>query len=105
MSGKSGTTGVVRRRCVFDFGRAFLLMEARRRRDGTPQIVTRNSNPSLHRILTEYEQLSGLPVLINTSYNMHEEPIVCSPTDAVRGFQRGHLDVLAMGPYLVVQDP
>ncbi len=73
--------------------------------DGTarPQIVTRKSNPSYYRILEEYEKLSGLPVVINTSFNMHEEPIVCTPDDAIRAFCQGHLDVLAMGPFLVTQ--
>jgi carbamoyltransferase len=71
--------------------------------DGTarPQLVTAESNPSFHRVLTEYYQLTGLPSVINTSFNMHEEPIVCSPDDAVRAFLQGHLDYLAIGDYLV----
>ena len=44
---------------------------------------------------------SGIPSLINTSFNMHEEPIVCTPGDAIRAFQLGHLDYLAMGPFLI----
>ncbi|MFT5370422.1 MAG: carbamoyltransferase [Candidatus Latescibacterota bacterium] len=66
-----------------------------------PQVVSEETNPSFHRILIEYEKLTGLPQLINTSFNMHEEPIVCTPTDAVRAFQQGHLDVLAIGAYIV----
>jgi carbamoyltransferase len=71
--------------------------------DGTarPQIVTRDDNEDLHDILEAYHGLTGIPTLINTSFNMHEEPIVCTPSDAVRAFQRGHLNALAMGPYLV----
>jgi carbamoyltransferase len=38
---------------------------------------------------------------VNTSFNMHEEPIVCTPQDAVRSFVRGHLDYLAIGPFIV----
>jgi carbamoyltransferase len=38
---------------------------------------------------------------VNTSFNMHEEPIVCTPDDAVRSFVRGHLDYLAIGPFIV----
>jgi carbamoyltransferase len=70
--------------------------------DGTarPQLVRREVNPEYHAILTEYERLSGSPSLINTSFNMHEEPIVCSPRDAVRAFLDGRLDALAIGPYL-----
>jgi len=70
--------------------------------DGTarPQLVRAEDNPSFYRILKEYERLTGLPALINTSFNMHEEPIVCSPQDAIRAFQLGHLDYLAIGPFL-----
>lgn len=71
--------------------------------DGTarPQLVTKTSNPSFHRILEEYHALTGIPSLINTSFNMHEEPIVCSPEDAIRAFLQGNLDYLAIGAYLV----
>jgi carbamoyltransferase len=72
--------------------------------DGTarPQLVTATSNPSFYRILEEYHRLTGIPSLINTSFNMHEEPIVCTPDDAVRAFLLGNLDYLAMGDFLVV---
>ena len=70
--------------------------------DGTarPQLVKREQNPGYYDIIKEYEKLSGVPCLINTSFNMHEEPIVCSPDDAVRAFLDGKLDYLAIGPYL-----
>ena len=71
--------------------------------DGTarPQLISREVNPGYYEILKEYEKLSGIPSLINTSFNMHEEPIVSSPEDAVRAFLQGALDYLVMGPYLV----
>ncbi|MCK7548616.1 carbamoyltransferase [Marinobacter koreensis] len=71
--------------------------------DGTarPQLIRREVNPGYYDILTEYEKLSGIPSLINTSFNMHEEPIVNSPEDAVRAFLQGALDYLAIGPFLV----
>ena len=71
--------------------------------DGTarPQLVKREVNPGYYDVLKEYEKLSGLPCLINTSFNMHEEPIVCSPQDAIRAFLLGHLDGLAIGPFFV----
>ena len=71
--------------------------------DGTarPQIVTATSNPSFYRILREYHALTGIPSLINTSFNMHEEPIVCTPDDGIRAFLQGNLDYLAIGDYLV----
>jgi len=74
--------------------------------DGTarPQFVRAESNPRLHRILREYERRSGAPCLVNTSFNMHEEPIVCTPADAVRAFLAAELDVLAMGPFIAWRD-
>lgn len=69
-----------------------------------PQVVGESDNPSLFRVLTEYKKLTGTGVLINTSFNMHEEPIVCSPEDAVRAYQAAGLDVLAIGSYIVRQD-
>ena len=70
--------------------------------DGTarPQLVTAESNPSFYRILKAYESRTGIPVLINTSFNMHEEPIIGSAQDAVRAFLLGNLDYLAAGPFL-----
>jgi carbamoyltransferase len=74
--------------------------------DGTarPQLVTKDSNPSLHQTLLYYRELSGIPSIINTSFNMHEEPIICTPEEAVGGFLAAHLDALAIGDYLVVND-
>ncbi|MBM3777403.1 MAG: carbamoyltransferase [Acidimicrobiia bacterium] len=71
--------------------------------DGTarPQLVTAETNPSFHRIISEYHALTGIPSVINTSFNMHEEPIVCSPDDAIRAFLQGNLDYLAIGDRLV----
>jgi carbamoyltransferase len=71
--------------------------------DGTarPQVVRKATNPSFHRVLTAYRGLTGVGTLVNTSFNMHEEPIVCTPEDAVRSFVRGHLDYLAIGPFIV----
>ncbi len=71
--------------------------------DGTarPQLVRREVNAGYYDIVDEYRKLSGIPSLINTSFNMHEEPIVCSPHDAIRAFLRGHLDGLAIGPFYV----
>jgi len=71
--------------------------------DGTarPQLVDDKTNSSFYRIIDEYKKITGLKSIINTSFNMHEEPIVCSPYDAVRAFKLGHLDYLAMGNFLV----
>jgi carbamoyltransferase len=71
--------------------------------DGTarPQLVDPVTAPDLHAILSAYHARTGIPSLVNTSFNMHEEPIVCSPDDALRAFMLGHLDYLAIGDYLV----
>ena len=71
--------------------------------DGTarPQLIRREVNPGYYDIVAEYEKLSGIPCLINTSFNMHEEPIVCSPEDGIRAFLQGRIDGLAIGPYYV----
>ncbi|KPJ87727.1 MAG: hypothetical protein AMS18_14250 [Gemmatimonas sp. SG8_17] len=72
--------------------------------DGTarPQLVSESDNPSYYRIVKEFKRLTGLSCLVNTSFNIHEEPIVCTPHDAIRAFQRGHLDALALGPFLAL---
>ena len=74
-------------------------------RTARPQVVDAESNPSFHKIISYYHQLSGIPAIVNTSFNMHEEPIVCTPSDAVRAYQLGRLDNLAIGPYLLGDPP
>lgn len=71
--------------------------------DGTarPQVVKKEINPFVWELLDVYRERTGLRVLINTSYNMHEEPIVCTPAEAIRAFTAGGLDVLSIGPYIV----
>ena len=64
-------------------------------------IVKEEDNPRLHRLLRRFQELSGLPVLLNTSFNRAGEPIVCSPSDAVRCFIKSGLDALVMGDYIV----
>ncbi len=74
--------------------------------DGTarPQLVTEEINNSFYNIISEYHKLTGIPSIINTSYNMHEEPIVCTPYDAIRAFKLGHLEYLAMGNFIVTSN-
>ena len=66
-----------------------------------PQIVKKEINPSFHKIISEFHKHSGCSVVLNTSFNIHEEPIVYSPKDAIRGFLDSQLDYLAVGKYLV----
>jgi carbamoyltransferase len=71
--------------------------------DGTarPQLIRREIDAFCYDTLIRYHARTGIPSLINTSFNMHEEPIVCTPDDAVRAFLRGRLDALVLGPFLV----
>ena len=71
--------------------------------DGTarPQMVSKNNNPGLYKILYYYNKLTHIPSLINTSFNPHEEPIVCTPNDALKAFIDCKLEYLIIGPYLV----
>jgi len=61
------------------------------------QTVHRETNPRYHALIREFERLTGCPVLINTSFNVRGEPIVCTPEDAFRCFMGTDLDVLAIG--------
>lgn len=61
-------------------------------------------SPCSNRVIEEYERLTGLPVILNTSFNVHEEPIVESPADALRAFVSSRLDAVVMGGVVVSQD-
>lgn len=73
--------------------------------DGTtrPQTVREDQNPRYYRLLREFEGLTGVPVVLNTSYNDHGEPIVNTPTEAVKDFFGMGLDVLAIEDLLVTK--
>lgn len=66
-----------------------------------PQTVRAETNPSYFKILEAFEAHTGLGCFVNTSFNMHEEPIVCTPEDALRAFDLGSVDVLAIGSFIV----
>lgn len=70
--------------------------------DGTarPQVIRPEVNRSYYRVVDAFRELTGLPAMINTSFNMHEEPIVCTPEDAVRAFVTDACDYLVMGGVL-----
>lgn len=61
------------------------------------QTVHAETNPKYHALLTEFERLTSCPALVNTSFNVRGEPIVCTPTDAFRCFMGTELDVLVVG--------
>ena len=65
------------------------------------QTVSHDSNPDYYNLLRAFDRLTGCGVLINTSFNVRGEPIVCTPEDAYRCFMRTHLDYLVLGPFLL----
>ncbi|MBU1864219.1 MAG: carbamoyltransferase, partial [Candidatus Omnitrophica bacterium] len=65
------------------------------------QIVTKENNPSLYRILSLYYSKTNIPSLLNTSFNLHGEPIVCTPRDALNTFHTLKLDYLVMENYII----
>ena len=71
--------------------------------DGTAraQLVRHDHNPTFHRILSEYKQRAGSSVVLNTSFNVHEEPIVRTPEHAITAFLKARLDYLVIGHFLV----
>jgi len=70
--------------------------------DGTGrlQTVSQADSPQFHALLTAFAARTGVPVLLNTSFNEHE-PIVCTPADALRCFTKTHMDALALGPFFL----
>lgn len=70
-----------------------------------PQIVSQTQYPEFHKIISEYKRLTGYRSIINTSFNMHEEPIVRTAEDALRAFSESTLPYLALGKFIVQGDP
>jgi carbamoyltransferase len=69
---------------------------------GRLQTVTREENPMYYDLISAFHRRTGLPVILNTSFN-ENEPIVCTPEDAIDCFQRTRMDVLAIGSFLAVK--
>src|SRR5262249_57373942 len=73
--------------------------------DGTarPQTVRRSVNPRYWKLLDAFRERTGVPCLLNTSFNI-QEPIVCSPSDAIDTFKRSQVSYLVLERYLVSRD-
>ncbi len=67
------------------------------------QTVDSIRNPLLHQLLSRFYQKTGCPVMINTSFNVRSEPIVCTPEDALRCFQMTEMDALVMGHFVLIK--
>ena len=65
------------------------------------QTVTEEDNSRYYKLLKAFKEKTGCPVLINTSFNVRGEPIVCTPEDAFRCFMRTNMDYLAMGNFIL----
>ena len=65
------------------------------------QTVSRDVNPDYYDLILEFEKLTGCPLVVNTSFNVRGEPIVCTPKDAHTCFMRTHIDALVLGPFLL----
>jgi carbamoyltransferase len=69
-----------------------------------PQWVSLDYNSSCHKVIEEYNKITGIPVLVNTSFNRHEEPIVMTPDDAIKAYLAGAVDVLAIEDWIVGEE-
>ena len=65
------------------------------------QTVSKDENPKYYRLIKKFEYLTGCPVIINTSFNVRGEPIVCTPQEAYQCFMNTNMDYLVMGDYLI----
>src|SRR5262245_37877958 len=70
---------------------------------GRPQEVYASWNPDYHRLISYFEELTGEAIILNTSFNLHGEPVVCSPEDALRVVDFSGLEHLAIGSFLLAK--
>ncbi len=68
------------------------------------QTVHADTNSRYYELISKFTQITRCPVVVNTSFNVRGEPIVCTPTDAFRCFMGTELDVLAIGDFLLVKE-
>jgi len=71
---------------------------------GRPQTVDRETNPRYWRMIDEFRKLTGVPVVLNTSFNVDSEPIVCTPKNALATLYMSGMDALAIGDFIVEKD-
>ena len=71
--------------------------------DGTARVqtVSKKVNPRFWNLIKEFENITGIPLVINTSFNLKEEPIACSPWDALNGFLKSEMDILVLGNFVL----
>ncbi|MDB2561962.1 carbamoyltransferase, partial [Amylibacter sp.] len=68
------------------------------------QTVHADTNPKYHAVISKFKEKTGCPLVVNTSFNVRGEPIICSPTDAFKCFMGTEMDVLAVGNYVLYKE-
>ncbi len=68
------------------------------------QTVHKETNPRFYKLIKKFKEKTGVPILVNTSFNVRGEPIVCTPTDAFKCFMKTHLDTLVIENYLMIKE-
>ena len=68
------------------------------------QTVHADTNPRYHAVISKFKEKTGCPLVVNTSFNVRGEPIICTPTDAFKCFMGTELDVLAVGSYVLFKE-
>lgn len=68
------------------------------------QTVHKDTSPSFHSLITEFKNITGCPVLVNTSFNVRGEPIVMSPEDGFKCFMGTELDILVIENFILIKD-
>ncbi|MCA9208378.1 MAG: hypothetical protein KDA55_08495, partial [Planctomycetales bacterium] len=68
------------------------------------QTVDADRNPLMHRLIAAFLERTGCPVLVNTSFNVRGEPIVCTPEEAYHGFLMTEMDVLVLGRHILLKE-
>ena len=68
------------------------------------QTVHADTNPRYHAVISKFKEQTGCPIVVNTSFNVRGEPIVCTPSDAFKCFMGTELDVLTVGDYLLYKE-
>jgi carbamoyltransferase len=75
--------------------------------DGTARVqtVARRVNPRFYALIEAFERKTGIPIVLNTSFNRRGEPVVCEPAQAIKIYQETEMDALALGNFLLEKKP
>jgi carbamoyltransferase len=75
--------------------------------DGTARVQTvgQHDHPRYYQLIKKFKELTGVPVVVNTSFNVMGEPIVCAPEHAIRCFYGTGIDRLVIGNYIITKNP